>query len=486
MARGWMLGDLPYRDVPAFNFPGQILAFLAIGICFGWERTRLFYVFDAALFLMFIGLLMLACRRRCGQILPGLVVAVAFSWYYLGLGYPLAAQRDWQGPALAVIGLLTLILWPGRMRSAILSGILLAFACAIRPQSLLFAPAVAVAALGRAPGHGPGPGALASARTGLVLGATALLSALALALPFLIQGLTADFLRGISANTLGGYHNTRSLSTIGRILQSELRQPRYSLLLLGLLVVVVSARPGNRLASLAILLAFLGGLLYRPVSPFPHAYLEHALHVVAALGLAGLLSAMFASTHWPALARYAAIALVLFVSLPSWPESVDLVASVRALPSLVAGTLPEEPPPGVRGLLPMERELRTFNWPDYRATVEHIRVTTGSTTKVAVLIRTHPYPTFTGIAGRAPVFRAESGILWLVWGQGRTESDFIEDLHGATDSVVVRSPGERTNETRLKLTELEAEVDLLYEREARFGVFEVLRRKSLESIVDAP
>jgi hypothetical protein len=305
-------------------------------------------------------------------------------------------------------------------------------------------------------------------------------------LPFLVRGLTADFLRGISANTLGGYHNTRSFRTIGRILESELRQPRYSLLLLGQLVVVVRARPGNRLASLAVLLAFLGGLLYRPVSPFPHAYLEHALHVVAALGLAGVLSVIFASTLWPVLARCAAITLVLFVSLPSWPASVDLVASVRALPSLVAGTLPKEPPPGVRGLLPMEREIRSFNWPDYRATVEHIRATTDSTSKVAVLIRTHPYPTFTGIAGRAPVFRAESGILWLVWGQGRTESDFIEDLRRAPDSLVVRSPGEKTNETRLKLTELEAEVDRLYEREARFGVFEVLRRRPPESIVKTP
>src|SRR4029077_8554319 len=133
-------GLRPYRDLPDFDFPAPIYLLYGLGKVFGWGRSTPFYAADLALLVLLGGALLAWSRRRFGTWMPGLIGFLPWLGDYLGLDYSQVAQRDWQGTALVVLGLLALESLPGRVARP-LSALGFAVALAYRPQSALFGPA---------------------------------------------------------------------------------------------------------------------------------------------------------------------------------------------------------------------------------------------------------------------------------------------------------------------------------------------------------
>src|SRR5262249_28932931 len=104
LAQAWDTGLLPYRDIAAFNFPGQIYAMWTLGKLFGWGRTAPFYALDAGLVVTFGVALTAWSLRRFDTVLPGLLGYTGFLCDYLDLDYSQVAQRDWQAPCFFVVG----------------------------------------------------------------------------------------------------------------------------------------------------------------------------------------------------------------------------------------------------------------------------------------------------------------------------------------------------------------------------------------------
>ena len=104
--------------------------------------TRLpFMHFDALLVIAFGVILSLWSRRLFGRIAPGLIGYSFFLYYYLGLDYHLAAQRDWHAAFFALLGLLLPDIVVGR-RGRIASGAAFGLSLVFRPQMLLLLPAL--------------------------------------------------------------------------------------------------------------------------------------------------------------------------------------------------------------------------------------------------------------------------------------------------------------------------------------------------------
>ena len=99
MAQAWDAGEVPYRDLSAFNFPGQIYVFWMLGkaLRLGPHGPDLRPRRDPAV----------DRRGRSSRleptqprgILPGVVGYAASLQYYLGLSCSLVVQRDWHAGA---------------------------------------------------------------------------------------------------------------------------------------------------------------------------------------------------------------------------------------------------------------------------------------------------------------------------------------------------------------------------------------------------
>ena len=149
LAQGWDSGIRPYRDVSSITFPGPIYLAWLLGKGFGWGRTTPFYAADATM-LLGLGAVLIAWSRRCfGSAWPGLVGWSAALAMYCGLDYTLVAQRDWQGPILALMSLAVLQAWRDRA-ATIASAALMAAAFTIRPHVVLFGGAIAAVVACRA------------------------------------------------------------------------------------------------------------------------------------------------------------------------------------------------------------------------------------------------------------------------------------------------------------------------------------------------
>src|SRR5262249_36906484 len=113
-AQSWEAGIRPYRDLADFDFPGPIYVLYLLVKVFGWRHTTAFYAGDLVLVVLRGGTLGAWSRRLFGTGIPGLIGFLPWLAYYLGRDFTQVAQRDWQGPALAVLGLLALESLPGR------------------------------------------------------------------------------------------------------------------------------------------------------------------------------------------------------------------------------------------------------------------------------------------------------------------------------------------------------------------------------------
>ena len=127
----------------------------------------------------------------------------------MGLDYSHAGQRDWQGPCLAVAGLLIAQGWSGRP-GRVASAVLIALGFSIRPQVVLFLPALllAVATSGASKAH-------ALRRGAFWLATFAVFAALAF-LPLAIDGTFADFLHSLRHVAFGSTYNKTTPASVAR------------------------------------------------------------------------------------------------------------------------------------------------------------------------------------------------------------------------------------------------------------------------------
>ncbi len=466
-ARAWADGRPPYRDTVGNNFPGTIYLFYGLGTLVGWGKPRAWYALDAGILLTVCASLWFWSARRFGRLLPGAAGSLLLTSFMLGLDYSHAAQRDWQGPALACLAVLLAQCRPGTL-ARVAAGLLAAGAFAIRPQTILFWPGLVVAVLGsREAGAGADRRGRGLAATGL-----GLLAGLAAAFgPLAFAGVLDDFGRGVAVAGYGGTYNRVTPSGVlkGWVLQlSPLRWWAIpsAVLLLG---VPFKCRAGA--SALPWLWVFAGVSLYKPLSPVAHSYLNIPLEVVGAVLSAALVGLILDRGGTVPAFRLAGVMLVMSLGgATSRPEFCVAGPTSRALKSF--DVPPRETPPGYRrGTVPTSA---FYPWDDYRALLDHLRERTATRTRVANLLKGDP--AVTSMVDRPSALPAES-VAWLRLVRPDDETRFADALRAAGDSVVVWSPGEVGPDPAFRPELLESVVNALYEPEASFGEIEVWRRK---------
>lgn len=475
MALGWSRGLLPYRDLRGNNFPGSIYLFWIAGTLFGWGKTSPFYAFDALLLVSSVVALLFWSRRRFGSRLPGAVGALAVVGHVLGLDYTQAAQRDLQAPMLSILAILSAETGGGIV-GPVLSGLLAAAGWSIRPQTALLWPALFVALADSASRRS----GLEKARKAVLLawlkaGASLSVGLAAVLAPLALAGVLDDFALSIRDSTLGGAYNRNSPLTFAAEMLRQLTMRDIVTVLATLLLIGQS--PASVRRSVAVWLTALAGvMLYRPLSPFPHAYLDHPRMLVLAVNLA-VLSAMAreAEPLSPSLRLTGVLALLALGSVLR-PASASLEASLRETRHVVQGKDPWIKPVGYRR---NDRVMSAalYRWEYYRFTLEYLRKHTSPQTRVANALG--GVPALCGPTARLPVFPAES-VAWLNV-RHDAEPDFALALEEARDSVVVWAPSEYTQEPepgKPRMFEtLEPVIRRCYQFETAFGPIEIWRRR---------
>jgi hypothetical protein len=477
-AMHWDVGELPYRDFRAFNFPGHIYLHWMLGKLFGWGRPGLFYVVDAAALLTLGGALVGWSRRRLGSMLPGVFSYFVFLAAYLDMPIEQVAERDWHAALGMTLALLALQALPGRA-GRWLSALLAAAAFTIRPQAVLLLPALGVAML-QADGEEASRGMRAgAARLAEWACAYALFVAAGFA-PLMIAGVMGDFFQGLRVVSIGGPYSTFTPARAFELLGEQLARPTTVPLLLAL--GALSLRGSLKAEARGWLAATLGALAYRPVSPVAHEYLKTPLILVEAVAWALPVAWCLRAATAPAAdaGRRAflglfALLLLLYESVPTRePYNCSFPAVVDAARATARGGWSDVPP----GAWVWFSEYRgaTYPWHDYQRLLKYLRENTGPDTIVANVLRNMPLPPVNGPAGRRSPFRVEAGITWMWMIHEDLDERFARELREAgPNSVVVWVPAE--TQPRLPLKRLIRVIREDYEPEARFGPMEVWRRK---------
>jgi hypothetical protein len=456
VARSWDAGSLPYRDALCNNLPATIYVFFLLGKAFGWGNTVAFFGFDAALVLAFGTLLITWGRVRLGSWLAGLVGVAIFFAYYFDLTYALASQRDWHACAFALGGLMVLQLVHGRGR-LYSSVALMAIALLFRPQAVVFIPtylyAVSIAA---------GPRAVAGWCAALGLSVLVGIS------PLLIQGLLGDLLTSLRLTAPGSSYNRTTAASFAIELVKQANELRNIIVPVALLLMMPAA-PGRKTLLRTWLLATAGAFAYKPMSPFPHVYLDHPLQVVLAIDAALVVALLFERTHLSNVVRLVAVLFVLAPSVSIKPRFCNPGGSVQALATLRRGVLPEAEPNGYRPT-PGLPAAAYYPWEDYRSMLLWLDLNTRPATRVANMLK--EVPAITGPTGRLSAFPAES-IAWLKMVRAADEARFAEELDRASDVVVVWVPDEVGLNPNFQTPLLDEVVRRRFHLASRFGSIEV-------------
>jgi hypothetical protein len=489
MAQEWDSGVLPYRDIRALNFPGHIYLHWILGKVFGWGHTGLFYALDATA-LLFLGAVVIAwSRRRLGHSLPGTAAYLIFLAYYLDISFENVAERDWHSPLCTTLGLLLLEAWPGR-RTRWLSALLAALAFTIRPNVVLFLPALLVAAM---TGDVATRGALAADAARITpkrtilpalewICAFGIFAAVGFA-PLLLSGVLDDFVRGLGILRRGGPYSDATSARSLSILWEELRQPKTWALGIGLMLLSVLSRDRDlKLMARTWLLALTGALVYRPIHPLDHAYLQTPLALVGAVAwaipIAWVVRAATAERRIGSLLLPGVLGILLIVyeSIPMQiPSKCSVGVSIDSIRAAATGGWPVLPPGAWIWYSPTRS---VYSWDGYCRLLKYIREKTGPQTIVANVLKNHPFPSVNGATGRRSPFRVESGVPWMWVVAEDLDETFAREVEGlGCDSIVVWSPDEIDEQRRLPLRRLTSVVMDRYAPEARFGRFEVWRRK---------
>ena len=468
MARSWDAGFLPYRDVSGNNFPGTIYAHWIVGKLAGWGRTSPFYALDAALVLGFGGALVVWSRRKFGAALPGAIGFVSFLGFYLALDYTQAAQRDFHGPLLAVMGLLAAQAWPDRV-GRLLAALAFAACFVTRPQPILLLPAL-LSALDepRREGEGITKTLGRAAIWGL---ATAAILALAFA-PLALAGVLGDFWRGVRLTRYGGGYNTVGVGSFAKQFVDQVAPLKILAVPAAIALLAGGTPTPTRRAARTWILAFLGILLYRPLSPQPHVYLTIPLMLVWSVEVAVLAQVILSRPGWPATARLAALLVLLGLEGSLRPRFSNPKVSLDALPLLARGEMPATPPAGYLSNPGVDMSAM-YRWDDYRATLTYLRTKLPPSTRlINALVGSAP---LTGPTGRLSALPTEA-IAWVRIVRPEAEPDFARAIEAADDAAVVWSPAEESTYPDEPVARLAPIIRRNYRPEARFGAIEVWRR----------
>ena len=476
IAQGWDRGAVPYRDILTYNFPGQIYLFWALGKLFGWGRPAVIYAVDVG-FLLGLGGAMLAwSRRRLGGALPGLIGTLALVAYYANQSYAMVAQRDWQGPLLAVLAILLVQAARGGA-GMLLSALAFAVGFTIRPHVVLLLPAVALALWLDQPEGAP---TFRKAR-GEVLWGLLFAAAVGLAfLPLLARNLIPDMIRGIRFVTVGGGYPKRSVAHVIDLFRLQFGERQFLLMLVANVMLAHRAGPEARRLAYPWVAALIVVYAYMPAHPIQHAYGMHPMNMVWCVNLAVLAwLARGALADAPPL-RTCVLAVMVLLAVSQRPLYCSPGDSLRALRDLARGTRSEEIPSGARKF--WEPSETRYRWADFVATMDYLREKTGPETPVANALRGAPVPGLNGMLGRVSPWPAEGGANNLNIKGDPLDGAFARSLEGEGlgDSVVVWSPGELGPETVLGTPAgilLERAIRAHYAPETTFGNIEVWRRK---------
>jgi hypothetical protein len=470
-AQAWDAGILPYRDLPDFDFPGPIYAAWLNGKLFGWGHTASLYAVDVAC-LAGLGLAARWWSRRIFQrTLPGLIGYLVFLHSYLQLDYLKAAQRDWKASLGAALALMALEARPGRA-GRVASALAFGLALAYRPQVVVFLPALisAIDEGARRPGEPRWNSVRALAEWSIALG----LAVLLVFAPLLLAGVADDFVRVLGVARYGGSYNRVTLPTFGRNLLRQALTPSVAAVVVAGLLLMLCGPGGVRRPARTWCLALLGALVYKPMSPVQHDYLDLPLNLIWSIDLGVLVGGLLTARGLTAPVRASTVVLLLVSTVASLPERVRFDASLGAVEQLVLGRRAEYEPPGCEGHF--SHYGQRYRWRDYQAVLDYLRSQTRETTRVANVLRTYPFPTLNGPTGRLSPFPAANGILYLWWVDPCLEDEFVRALERTPDSVVVWVPDEEPLVARLRLDRLTATIRRHYRPAARFGLIEVWRR----------
>jgi hypothetical protein len=489
MAQEWDCGLLPYRDIRAFNFPGHMYAHWIIGKLFGWGHTGIFYALDAAALLLLGSLLIVWSRRSLGFVLPGMAAYLIFLAYYLSIDFQIVAQRDWHASLCGILGLLILQVWPGR-RSRLLSAVLAAVGFVIRPHIVLFFPALVAAATSGDATEAESPpacGTRAAVRRAIMpllewLGMFAG-SVIVAFLPLELAGVLRDFIHGLTILRPGGPYSDASSARSVQIVWDEMSQPRNSALACALCAMVFGSRDRATKAMAGTwLLAQGAAMIYRPIHPQDHGYLQTPLALVGAVGwaipIAWIVQTVAAEPRRRCMRFPAVLAILLIVysAVPSISTAnCSLAISIDAIRAAVRGGWPKVPP-GAWSWYAYGRSR--YSWGGYCQLLAYLRERTDQDTIVANVLRRPPFPSVNGATGRRSPFRVESGVPWVYTVAEDLDESFARELeHEGKNSIVIWSPTETPQVPRLALERTIAVIQTRYAPEARFDSFEVWRRK---------
>lgn len=461
-AQSWDAGVRPYRDFACNNLPGAIYLGWMVGKLGGWGNSSLFFLADAVLLTAWCCLVIAWSHRTLGSRLPGWVAVLAFLSYYLDLGYAMAAQRDWQATALALGGLLAAQTWPGRWGRRC-SAIGAALALTFRPQAVVFLPVLMLQAA-QVDGNWR--------RKFLSLAAWCLECAAALFLaylPVIVQGLLPDLVRGLRMTAPGSSYARWSVGRIAGDLLRPVLTPQLVAVPLALLLLPKGGR--DRLVGCWLLLTA-AVLFYKPISPFPHAYLDIPLKLVWAVDcglVAGLLLRLPLPLPGRAVsARLALIALLVGLSVLGRPRSCDPMASLRAIRSR-SSDWPVDAPVGYRPIAGFP-SAAAYPWDDYRQTLLWLRDHTRPETRIANVL--FDVPALTGMLGRPTAFPAES-IAWIKMVRRDDEPSFAQALEACEDAVVVWVPDETSPDPSFQIPHIDEVIRRKFEPNQRFGAIEI-------------
>ena len=237
-------------------------------------------------------------------------------------------------------------------------------------------------------------------------------------------------------------------------------------------VLLPGASADDRRLARTWLLALAGAILYRPISPMPHAYLTHPLMIAWSINAAVAAHLILQSSFFAPTTRLAALVLLLGLGATIRPRFCNPKAAIEAVAILRNGEAAPRPLGYVTN--PSVGLAAKYDWGNYRDTLDYLREKLPPTTRVANALK--GLPAVTGPAGRLPAFPAES-VAWLRMVAPEDEERFAKTLEATADSVVVWVPSEVQSDTDFPLPILTEVIERLYEPDARFGPIEVWRRK---------
>ena len=479
LAMSWDHGILPYRDIRAYNFPGETYLFWMLGKVFGWGRIVPFYAVDAGCVVVLGGVLVGWSRKTLGGILPGLVGYLAFLSFYLNQLFEITGERDWHTAFLMTVGIMILQAVPGPVRwPRYLSALTTAMALSIRPHAVLFLPAMLAALVEREDSpEMRWPARIRNALTWSLW--LALFSAMAFA-PLFLAGIADDFVRGLRVASYGGPYNK---ATRVDALREFIDQFRYVRLDVPLVVTfLLAASPKHRLSRMSRTwcLAWMGALVYRSIHPVLHLYLIHPVLLVASITWAFPVYCLLSTRRLAQPVLVLAMLMLTYEILPAYPYMCSLSDSFYALRFFALGKAPPRSPLGSMKPFPRSALKSTIPgpWDHYCALLDYIRRTTSPRTMVANVLNQYPYSTVNGPTGRLSPFLAESGVCWMAWVKIDVDPEFADALEHAEDSVAVWFPHETSGEPNMQFEKVHAVIRKYYEPAARFGKIEVWTRKA--------